>query len=154
MENASCSLCSPLRQPGRENQSVSRWRPRPKLGQARAHALLALLVFRLLPHGFTNRDLRTVTAQLRGLPPDQLCPGQMTYDLRRLRTHGLIERIPHSHRYRVTDPGLHTAMFLTRLHDRLLPTGPATLAEPTHDTPLRAAATTYQQAIDTLTSDL
>ena len=26
----------------------------------------------------------------------------MTYDLRRLRLHGLIERVPHSHRYRVT----------------------------------------------------
>ena len=47
----------------------------------------------------------------------------MTYDLRRLRTHGLIEKIAHTHRYQVTDYGLHTAMFLTRVHDRLLPTG-------------------------------
>ena len=39
----------------------------------------------------------------------------MTYDLRRLRTHGLIERIAHTHRYQVTDHGLHTAMFLTGL---------------------------------------
>ena len=30
----------------------------------------------------------------------------MTYDLRRLNTHGLIERIPHTHRYQVTDTGL------------------------------------------------
>ena len=54
----------------------------------------------------------------------------MTYDLRRLRAHGLIARIPHTHRYRVTDHGLHTAMFLTRVHDRLLPTGLADLADP------------------------
>ena len=128
--------------------------PGLRLGQARAHALLAaLLVFRLHPNGFTNRDLRAVTAELRGLHEDQVSAGQMTYDLRRLRTHGLIERIPHSHRYRVTDPGLHTAMFLTRIHDRLLPTGLATLAEATHDGPLRAAANTYHKAIDALARD-
>ena len=32
--------------------------------------------------------------------------GQITYDLRRLRVHGLIERIPRTHRYQVTDTGL------------------------------------------------
>ena len=44
--------------------------------------------------------------------------GQMTYDLRRLRLHGLIERIPATYRYQVTAAGLRTAMFLTRVHDR------------------------------------
>ena len=44
----------------------------------------------------------------------------MTYDLRRLRLHGLIARIPGSHRYRVTDSGLRTALFLTRIHARVL----------------------------------
>jgi hypothetical protein len=126
--------------------------PGLRLGKARAHALLAaLLVFRLHPHGFTNRDLRALTAELRGLRPDQVSAGQMTYDLRRLRTHGLIERIPRSHRYRVTDPGLHTAAFLTRIHDRLLPTSLAELTDSTHHGPLQAAATTYHKAIDTLT---
>ena len=110
-------------------------------------------MFRLLPRGFTIRDLRAVTAELRGLREDQVSAGQMTYDLRRLRTHGLIERVPHSHRYRVTDPGLHTAMFLTRIHDRLLPTGLATLAGATHDGPLRAAANTYHKAVDALARD-
>jgi len=45
-------------------------------------------------------------------------------------------------------------MFLTRIHDRILPTG---LAEPTDaSTPpgrLRAAATAYQQAIDDIIHD-
>ena len=41
--------------------------------------------------------------------------GQITYDLRRLRVHGLIERIPRTHRYQVTDTGLRHALFLTRL---------------------------------------
>ena len=66
-----------------------------RFAEARAQALLsALLVFRLLPHGFTNRDLRALTAQLLGKHPDQLSAGQMTYDLRRLRAHGLITRLP------------------------------------------------------------
>jgi hypothetical protein len=74
----------------------------------------------------------------------------MTYDLRRLRLHGLIDRIPHTHRYHVTDTGLPTAMFLTRIHDRLLPTGLAHLTDPTTTGPLHTAATTYQHAIDAL----
>ena len=127
--------------------------PGLRLGQPRTHALLsALLTFRLQPDGFTNRDLRTLTADLRGLPPDAVSAGQMTYDLRRLRTHSLIAKIPRSHRYRVTDQGLHTAMFLTRVHDRLLPTGLAILADADQPRPLRAAANAYQAAIDKLTA--
>jgi hypothetical protein len=123
------------------------------LGQARSHALLAaLLTFRLLPRGFTNRDLRELTARLRGLPA--VSAGQITYDLRRLRSHHLIERIPRTHRYRVTGTGLHTAMILTRLHDRVLPACLAQLAQATGPPgPLRAAATAYQQAIDHITHD-
>src|SRR3954454_9865285 len=69
-----------------------------RLGDRRAHALLqALLIFRLLPGGFLNRDLRALlTDLLRRLPDEQITAGQMTYDLRRLRAHGLIERIPGS----------------------------------------------------------
>src|SRR5664279_1187436 len=122
-----------------------------RLGQKRSHALLtALPMFRLQPDGFHNRDLRDFTAQLRGLTPTDVTPGQITYDLRRLRHHGLIQRIPHSHRYRVTDTGLATSMFLSAVHDRLLPTGLAELNTPT-PTPLRSAAHAYQTAIDDLT---
>jgi hypothetical protein len=121
------------------------------LGQQRSHALLAALVmFRLQPQGFTNRDLRALTAQLRGLPTDAISTGQMTYDLRRLRVHGLLERVPHTHRYHVTDTGLPTAIFLARLHDRFLPTGLAETTDPASSGPLRAATKRYHQALDTL----
>ena len=61
----------------------------------RVQALLAALcVFRLLPHGFTNRDLRTYLAPLLGLTPEAMTSGQITYDLRRLRIHGLIRAHP------------------------------------------------------------
>jgi hypothetical protein len=122
------------------------------LGQTRSHALLAaLLTFRLQPRGFTNRDLRQLTAQLRSLP--SVSTGQITYDLRRLRSHHLIGRIPGTHRYQVTDTGLHTAMILTRLHDRILPAAFAQLTTSTTPGRLRRAATAYQTAIDDLIRD-
>jgi hypothetical protein len=127
--------------------------PGLRLGQARSHALLAaLLIFRLLPRGFTNRDLRGLTAELRGLPA--VTTGQVTYDLRRLRSHQLIERVPRTHRYRVTATGLHTAMFLTRVHDRILPAGLAELTDASAPPgKLRTAATAYQTAIDDIIRD-
>jgi hypothetical protein len=45
------------------------------------------------------------------MKPSQLSPGRVTYDLRRLRLHGLIERIPKTHSYRITAKGLRTAIF-------------------------------------------
>jgi hypothetical protein len=125
-----------------------------RFGDPRAHALLAvLLVFRLQPDGFTNADLRAHLAQLLGINRDAWPAGRATYDLRRLRLHGLIERIPHTHRYRVTNTGLHHAMFLTRVHNRVIRTGTAQLADPDPPapTPLRAAARAYDTALDDLT---
>ncbi len=75
--------------------------------------MTALLMFRLLPAGFSNRDLREILARLLVRPMDEVTPGQMTYQLRRLRLRGLIERIPRTHRYRLTDTGLRNALFYT-----------------------------------------
>jgi hypothetical protein len=47
----------------------------------------------------------------------------MTYQLRRLRLHGLIERIPKSYRYRLTDFGFRIAVFCTRTYARILRPG-------------------------------
>jgi hypothetical protein len=124
-----------------------------RFGDRRAHALLAALcTFRLIPDGFANRDLRALIAPLLGVPAETITPGRMTYDLRRLRLHGLIERIPHTFRYRVTDPGLSHALFLTRVHDRVLRTGLAQIHNPQPPPPrsLRAADHAYQTAINDL----
>jgi hypothetical protein len=42
----------------------------------------------------------------------------MTYDLRRLRLHGLIERRSHSNRYLVTQDGIRIILFFTRAEAR------------------------------------
>jgi hypothetical protein len=83
----------------------------------------ALLVFHLLPRGFSNRELRNHWAPLLGKKPQSITPGQMTYHLRRLRLHGLIVRVPKSHRYRLTDEGWRTILFSTRCYNRLLRPG-------------------------------
>ena len=85
----------------------------------------ALLVFHLLPRGFSNRELRDRWASLLGKAPQSITPGQMTYHLRRLRLHGLIARVARSHRYRLTDAGWRTIMFCTRSYNRLLRPGMA-----------------------------
>ena len=79
----------------------------------------------------------------------------MSYDLRRLRAHGLITRIPHSHRYRSPTPGCTTRMLLTHVHTRLLLPGLAQLTDPDPPapSPLRAAARNYRHALDQLTQD-
>lgn len=95
-----------------------------RYGDQRIQVLLqALVLFRLSIAGFTNRDLRELVAPLLGLLPSQLSPGRMTYDLRRLRLRGLIERLPGTHRYAVTEYGLRIALFYTRTHARILRTG-------------------------------
>ena len=76
----------------------------------------ALLLFQLLPTGFSNRNLREQLAPLLGQQPAELTQGQMTYQLRRLRLHGMIERIPNSHRYRLTGLGLRSGWFFTRTY--------------------------------------
>ena len=79
--------------------------------------------------------------------------GQITYDLRRLRIHGLIERIPGTFRYQVTVTGIRQALFLTRLTQRLLIPGLAELTDPSPPAPsrLRAAARAYDAALDDFT---
>lgn len=124
--------------------------PGLRFTEPRVHALLcALVLFRLLPDGFTNRDLRGHVADLLGASPEDVSSGQITYDLRRLSTHGLIQRRPHSHRYTVTDTGLAHALFLTRVHDRLLATGMDQATSP-HPNRLASATTAYQTALQAL----
>ena len=67
--------------------------------------------------GFTNKSLRGLVA---GLLDHDYSTNQMSYDLRRLRLHGLIERIPHTNTYTLTPDGIRVAVFYTKVHDRVL----------------------------------
>ncbi len=67
-----------------------------------------------------------------------------------MRLHGLIERIPGTHRYHVTQRGLRVALLFTRTYDRLLRPGLAQLdhVEPPAAAPLRVAFQRLEAAID------
>ena len=100
--------------------------PALRFGDVNAQAVLnAVLMFVFVARGFTNKDLRRQFAVLLGKRADEISPGRMSYELRRLRLHGLIERLPKTHRYRLTDEGLRTALFYTRVYARILRPGMA-----------------------------
>jgi hypothetical protein len=89
-----------------------------RFGDPRAMALTGALCY--LVHtvtGFTNKSLRGLIA---GLHDHEYTTSQMTYDLRRLRLHGLIERIPHTNTYTLTTDGTRVAVFYNKVHDRVL----------------------------------
>jgi hypothetical protein len=87
-----------------------------RFADPRVQGLLHILLLFLLVQGtFRNKDLREHIASLLGIKTSQLTPGRITYDLRRLRLHGLIERIPKTHRYRITTKRLRTAIFYAPL---------------------------------------
>ena len=119
-----------------------------RFGDPRVQALIAaLLRFDLLPAGFRNRQLREAVAPLRGMSLDDYNPGRMTYDLRRLRLRGLIERIPHSQRYRLTAEGLCIALAYHRTQARVLgPVLSATL-DGESTTRLHAAVALYDREV-------
>jgi hypothetical protein len=122
--------------------------PALRFGDPRIHALCqALSGFAHLPAGFRHRDLRSRVAALLGR---SYSAGQMTYDLRRLRLRGLIQRLTGRHCYRLTSYGLRVAFFYSKQYLRIF--RPNALAlEPTGDSmprPLRAAFEQLDAAIE------
>ncbi len=92
-----------------------------KFGDPEVFAMFSvLLLFRLLPCGFRSRDFREHLASLLGHQPSQWTQGRLTYQLRRLRLHGLIERQQHKSSYLVTERGYRIALWFSRCHARLL----------------------------------
>jgi hypothetical protein len=87
--------------------------PALRFGDPRVMALAgALCVMVHAVTGFTNKSLRSLVAGLLGAG---YTSAQMTYDLRRLRLHGLITRLPGTHTYVTTPQGLRVAVFYTKL---------------------------------------
>ena len=71
------------------------------------------------PHvsGFTHKSLLPVVATLLGTPYSK---AQMSYDLWRLRTNGLIRRLQGTHTYVHTPDGRSVALFYTKTYARLI----------------------------------
>lgn len=91
--------------------------PAMRFGDPRVMALFGALCITVTVLGFTNRSLR---AQVNHLLGTDYSTNQMSYDLARLRRNALIERQPHSNIYVLTADGQRTALFYTKVHNRLL----------------------------------
>jgi hypothetical protein len=95
--------------------------PALKFGQPRVTAVLnALCHFLWTADGLTNAQLRPLIASLLGTP---YSTRQMGYDLRRLARKGLLKRLHHQNRYVLTPFGRRVALFLTKVHARVLRSG-------------------------------
>ena len=123
-----------------------------RFGDPRVMALMAALT----RHGhiladMTNATLRDTIAQLLGVEPSAYTSAHMSYDLRRLRLKGVVERVPHTYAYRLTELGLKIAIFLTKLQQRLFNPGlAAVLPDQLYPSPLAQALTTVADQIQTL----
>jgi hypothetical protein len=127
--------------------------PALRFADPNVQALLhALVMFVFVARGFTNQDLRQAYAVLLGLRPGEIGQGRMSYELRRLRLHGLIERVTKTHRYRLTNRGLQTALFYTRVYSRILRPGLALVspqAPAASPASLQHSFRTAEQAVNT-----
>ena len=107
--------------------------PGLRFGDPRTMALLgSIAAFAHVIGGLTNKSLR---AQMAAHWRPDYSSAQATYDLRRLRLKGLIERIDGTNTYRVTPHGLRISAFFTQLAARVIVpalTDLADLASPLH----------------------
>ncbi len=115
-------------------------------GDARVMALFqALCLFMLLPGGFRNACLRDHVTQLLGISSEAYSAGRMTYDLRRLRLHGIIAREGGTHRYHVTHEGMRICLFMTKVHHRIIRPGLSQIMGGCPKAPRRPVASAMKQ---------
>ena len=125
-----------------------------RYGDPRVMALMAALTLCLHQiQGLTNKSLRPLVATLLGTPYG---PNQMSYDLWRLRTNGLIERIGKSYTYVLTPEGIRICLFYTKSYRRIIDplfaaggAGPQARAAPE----LRDALRAIDQAVSRLAGE-
>jgi len=102
--------CSPLTHEGKRYRALRPWSPEDGI------LLQTIADGRFVLNGFRNRDLREALSPFR---PQDAKACAITRKLRLLRAHGLIRKVPKSHRYVVTDKGrtILTALQAARAAD-------------------------------------
>jgi hypothetical protein len=69
---------------------------------------------------FTNDAFRAAVSVALGVEKTAYTPGQATYDLRKLRLKGLIQKVRGKNRHCITSRGHRVAHFMTKLFHRAL----------------------------------
>src|SRR5438045_8083746 len=68
---------------------------------------------------FTTRDLYPQTLQALQVTPEEYKLGSLRYDLWKLRAKGLVEKIPHSRRYRLLPHGYQICLVFLKLYEKI-----------------------------------
>ena len=125
--------------------------PGLRFGDPRVVALFgALADFRWAATDIRSRPLRELVEHHLAVPYG---PRQMAYDLRRLIRKGLLERLPHTFRYRLTELGRRLILFSTKLYNRLVCRGLAELDPSQLPRPLGLAWRRYDRELERLIAD-
>ena len=125
--------------------------PGLRFGDPRTMALLgSIAAFAHVIGGLTNKSLR---AQMAAHWRSDYSSAQASYDLRRLRLKGLVERVQATNTYRVTPHGLRVSAFFTQLATRVIVPALTDLAALTRPSapaprPLTAAWRNYERGLD------
>lgn len=131
--------------------------PGLRFGDPRVMAALAALChFLPAPDGFTNKMLRERIAPFYDAGPKGYNVSRMTYDLRRLRLNGIIQRLPKKNRYVLTAKGRRVALFFSKTYTRILRPGLSRLdpAAPTAaNDPLAKAWRQVDAAVEKLVAE-
>ena len=125
--------------------------PALRFGDPRVMATMTAIVG--FCHLLTGFDNKTLTALMSSLLDGPYTSRQATYDLRRLRRKGIIERIEHSHRYRLTPRGRAVSVLFTKTYGRVLGPGlaeldPALREDQTRRSPLAIAWRTLDRELN------
>ena len=70
-------------------------------------------------NGWRSADIHQAILTTFGLSADAYTLTQLRYDLRKMKAHGLLERIGRGYRYRLTDQGVKVALMFILFHKRV-----------------------------------
>jgi hypothetical protein len=107
--------------------------PGLKLDHARQLAVMSSLVrFSHVAAGdtFTIAELQAATAEALGITTEQCPLGALRYELWKLRAKGLVEKLPHSRRYRLMPNGYRICLLFLKLFDKIYAPLTAGLLQP------------------------
>ena len=96
--------------------------PGLKLDHPRQLAVMSSLVrFSHVAAGdsFTTAELQAAAAEALGIPVEQFPLGGLRYELWKLRAKGLVEKLPHSRRYRLLPDGYRICLLFLKLFDKI-----------------------------------
>ena len=68
---------------------------------------------------FTTAELQAAAAEALGIPTEKFPLGALRYELWKLRAKALVEKLPHSRRYRLLPDGYRICLLFLKLFDKI-----------------------------------